>query len=109
MHFAPELGAPGAPRRDPEKVVERNCDRPAESHIRRPRRPNTGARSGAPPDAAPGAIAPSPASRVPDGSQGSARRRQLAALGLLGASPAMRVRHLGVHDEPGRVVMREMD
>ena len=54
-------------------------------------------------------IAPNRASRVLDGPRGSARRLQLAALGLLGASPAMRVRHLGVHDEPGRVVMREME
>ena len=56
------------------------------------------------PDAAPGAIAPNPAARVLDGPRGSARRRQLAALGLLGASPAMRVRHLSLRDEPGRVI-----
>ena len=107
MRFAPELEAPEPPRGDADEVAERICDRLAESHIRRPRRPEKAARSGAPPDAAPGAIAPSPASRVPDGSQGSARRRQLAALGLLGASPAMRVRHLSLRDEPEGVMSPE--
>ena len=107
MHFAPELGAPEQPPKDADEVVERICDRCAESHIRRPRRPPKAARSGAPLDAAFGAIAPSPAARVLDGSRGSARRRQLAALGLLGASPAMRVRHLSLRDEPEGVMSPE--
>ena len=109
MCFAPELGAPEPPRRDAYEVVERIFDRSAESHIRRPRRPPKAARSGAPPDAAFGAIAPSPAARVLDGPRGSARRRQLVALGLLGASPAMRVRHLSLREEPEGVISRESD
>ena len=104
MCFAPELGAPETPRHDADEVAERIFDRSAESHIRRPRRPPKAARSGAPPDAACGQIAPNPAARVLDGPRGSARRRQLAALGLLGASPAMRVRHLSLRDEPEGVI-----
>ena len=109
MRFAPELQAPEPPKRDADEVAERIFDRSAERHIRRPIRPPKAARSGAPPDAAPGAIAPIPAARVLDGPRGSARRRQLAALGLLGASPAMRVRQLSLRDEPEGVISRETD
>ena len=109
MRFAPELQAPEPPKRDADEVAERIFDRSAERHIRRPIRPPKAARSGAPPDAAPGAMAPIPAALVLDGPRGSAHRRQMVALGLLGASPAMRVRQLSLREEPEGVISRESD
>ena len=93
----PRAGAPEPPRHGPGKVVERLCDRPSESRIRRPRRPKKAARSG------------DPAPRVLDGPRGSVHRRYLAAVGLHGASMAMRARHLGVREEPKGIIMRETD
>ena len=104
-----ELKAPTPPRRGPDKVVERIYDRSAESLIQRPRPPKKVARSGELPGVAPGAFAPNQAARVLDGPRGSACRRCLAAVGLEGASTAMRARHLSAREEPKGVIMRETD